>query len=101
MALLDGHQSSTHWRVNDDDASAFSPTSTSPTRKVALAIGLLIIGMVLLFTGVGLYVSSKPGGVPLLIIGSLAFIPGAYHTRIAYNAYRGVKGFSLTAIPDV
>ena len=33
-----------------------------PWRKVALAVGLLTLGCVLLFTGVGIYVSGNDGG---------------------------------------
>jgi len=37
----------------------------------------------------------------LLILGSICFLPGAYHTRVAYLAWRGVEGYSLNSIPDV
>ena len=37
----------------------------------------------------------------LLVLGSLCFVPGAYHTRIAYLAWRGVPGYTLDAIPDL
>ncbi len=33
------------------------------------------------------------------IIGLLTFIPGFYHTRIAYYTWRGYKGFSWDQIP--
>lgn len=37
---------------------------------------------------------------PLLILGSILFIPGAYHVRIAYYAYHGREGYSFDEIPD-
>ena len=37
---------------------------------------------------------------PLIIIGLIMFIPGAYHVRIAFNAYRGYSGFSFEDIPE-
>lgn len=37
----------------------------------------------------------------LLVLGSLCFVPGAYHTRVAWLAWRGVEGYSLSAIPDL
>lgn len=37
---------------------------------------------------------------PLLLLGALMFIPGAYHTRIAYYAYKGYEGFSFEDIPE-
>jgi hypothetical protein len=38
---------------------------------------------------------------PLLVLGSICFIPGFYHVRIAYLAWKGVQGYSLDAIPDL
>ncbi|KAK3743712.1 hypothetical protein QZH41_012397, partial [Actinostola sp. cb2023] len=37
---------------------------------------------------------------PLLIIGSLMFIPGFYHVRLAYCAWKGYRGYSFDDIPD-
>ena len=37
---------------------------------------------------------------PLIIIGLIMFIPGAYHTRIAFHAYQGYEGFSFEDIPE-
>lgn len=37
---------------------------------------------------------------PLLILGSLMFIPGVYHVRIAYYAFKGYQGFSYEDIPE-
>lgn len=39
-------------------------------------------------------------GLPLIILGSITFIPGSYHTRIAYLAWKGRNGYSLNQIPD-
>ena len=39
--------------------------------------------------------------IPLLVIGSVAFIPGSYYTRIAYLSWKGQRGYSLSSIPDV
>lgn len=38
--------------------------------------------------------------IPVLIIGILVFIPGFYHLRIAYYAYKGYRGYSYDDIPD-
>ena len=40
-------------------------------------------------------------GIPLMVIGSLAFVPGAYFTRMAYMAWKGYRGYSLASIPDL
>ncbi|KPP62515.1 UPF0414 transmembrane protein C20orf30-like [Scleropages formosus] len=38
--------------------------------------------------------------IPVLIIGILVFLPGFYHLRIAYYAWRGYHGYSYEDIPD-
>ncbi|PNW88483.1 hypothetical protein CHLRE_01g031600v5 [Chlamydomonas reinhardtii] len=92
------------YRLDPDDAEfSFGETNTTrPWKKVALAIGLLVVGTVLLSVGLGLYLSGKQeqGGLPLIILGSITFIPGSYHTRIAYLAWKGRNGYSLNQIPD-
>ena len=38
---------------------------------------------------------------PLILIGTLVFLPGFYHLRIAYWAWKGDKNFSFSDIPDL
>ena len=38
---------------------------------------------------------------PLILVGSLVFLPGFYHVRIAYWAWQGDKNFSYEDIPDL
>jgi len=37
---------------------------------------------------------------PLIILGIIMFVPGAYHVRIAYYAYRQYPGYTFDAIPE-
>ena len=37
---------------------------------------------------------------PVMILGAIMFIPGAYHIRIAYYAYKGYEGFTYEDIPE-
>ena len=37
---------------------------------------------------------------PVIVLGALTFIPGVYHVRIAWLAYRGAPGYSFEDIPD-
>lgn len=37
---------------------------------------------------------------PLIILGIIMFLPGAYHVRIAYYAYRQYPGYSFDDIPE-
>ena len=36
---------------------------------------------------------------PLIILGALMFIPGAYHSYVAYYAFKGCEGYSFEDIP--
>jgi hypothetical protein len=42
-----------------------------------------------------------PAAIALLVLGSICFLPGFYHTGIAYLAWKGVPGYSLNDIPDM
>lgn len=37
---------------------------------------------------------------PVIILGALMFIPGAYHMRVAILAYQKVPGYSFDDIPE-
>lgn len=47
------------------------------------------------------HLASPVAVLPMLIIGCIAFLPGFYHSRIAYLAWRGYRGYSMNMIPDV
>jgi hypothetical protein len=51
------------------------------------------------FYGVGALLHAA--ATALLVLGSICFIPGFYHVRIAYLAWKGVEGYSLDSIPDM
>uniref|UniRef100_A0A7R9Z636 Transmembrane protein 230 n=1 Tax=Chlamydomonas euryale TaxID=1486919 RepID=A0A7R9Z636_9CHLO len=72
-----------------------------PWRKVGLAALLLVIGTALLSTGLGLFLTGNQNGLPLIVLGSVAFIPGAFFSSIAYKAWRGYRGYSVQMIPSV
>jgi len=37
---------------------------------------------------------------PIFTIGAILFIPGFYHVRLAYYAWRKYEGFSFDDIPN-
>ena len=80
------------------------PTPKIPLKSIALALILFLIGSVLL-TLAGLMLGGVFGdttdasATPFLILGAITFIPGFYHVRIAYYAFRGYKGYSFYDIP--
>ena len=48
-----------------------------------------------------LFLKNDGQGFVLIVIGSLTFIPGSYHTWLAYNAHKGRRGFSYSDIPTL
>eukprot|EP00891_Asterochloris_glomerata_P001197 jgi/Astpho2/1197/Aster-x0050 len=86
-----------------EDFRVYGQTSTeTPWRSIYLAAGLLIAGVVLLFTGIGLWATDPDAhGLVLFVLGLVIFVPGAYFSRIAYYAYKGREGYSFDAIPNV
>lgn len=86
----------------DTDFQFGRPVVTRPWKKVALAIGLLVAGTVLLSVGLGLYLTGHKASseLAMVILGSLCFIPGSYHTYIAWKAWYRVDGYDLNQIPD-
>ncbi|CAN7990363.1 unnamed protein product [Ixodes hexagonus] len=76
-----------------------------PKKAIALATFLFVMGSALIvmssfiFTG---FIDDKyyDSRWPLLVLGSLMFIPGVYHVRIAYYAYKKYPGYTYDDIPD-
>ncbi|KJE94012.1 hypothetical protein CAOG_08809 [Capsaspora owczarzaki ATCC 30864] len=88
------------------DAQFIKPPVKVPWRAIGLALLLFLIGSILLTFG-SLILTGKikvdpkeDTSIPLIVIGSLVFLPGFYHLRLAYYAYRGYKGYSFDDIPD-
>ncbi|XP_065104310.1 transmembrane protein 230b isoform X2 [Paramisgurnus dabryanus] len=77
-----------------------------PYKAIALAAGLFLIGSILIVIGSLLLAGyfevndHRDRTIPVLIIGILVFLPGFYHLRIAYYAYKGYRGYSYDDIPD-
>ncbi|KAJ8916256.1 hypothetical protein NQ315_016396 [Exocentrus adspersus] len=87
------------------DAQFLVPAQTIPWKAIVLASMLLVVGTSLLVFGcmvvtghIVLQYSDRMW--PMVILGALMFIPGAYHVRIAYYAYKKVPGFSFDDIPE-
>ncbi|KAK4882344.1 hypothetical protein RN001_005663 [Aquatica leii] len=87
------------------DAQFAHPPPKIPWKAVTLATMLFVAGSSLLIIG-SLIVSGKIDSKyadrmwPMIILGILMFIPGAYHVRIAYYAFRQVPGYSFDDIPE-
>ena len=82
------------------------PEPQFPTRSIVIAILLFLLGSAMLTLGILLLtgvIESKFWNrcYPLLFLGTIVFIPGAYHLRIAYCAWRGYRGYSYDDIPSI
>lgn len=99
--------------------------SLVPWKAIGLATLLFAIGSILIVVGVLIYLGfittedSLGRSIPLLVLGSIMFIPGkssmvilprshsrctfilgAYHLYIAYYAYYKYPGYEFSMIPD-
>ncbi|XP_031777744.1 uncharacterized protein LOC100114926 isoform X2 [Nasonia vitripennis] len=79
------------------DSQFVSPPIKIPWKAITLATLLFVGGTVMLVTGSLIYSDRM---WPIIILGALMFIPGAYHVRVAVQAYRKVPGYSFDDIPE-
>ncbi|XP_076927865.1 uncharacterized protein LOC143591575 [Bidens hawaiensis] len=105
MAYVDHTFSVTDEDLMTDSDFTYSLNSRPPLKEIALAVSLLVFGILGIISGVLMAVNQVGGdtvhGVFFAILGAVLFIPGFYYTRIAYYAYKGYKGFSFSNIPPV
>ncbi|XP_066400307.1 uncharacterized protein [Miscanthus floridulus] len=91
-----------------DDNLRFTYTPKShmriPWKSIALALFLLLIGILLLFQSYFIFTNHMEGDgsqeYGLLFLGVLAFLPGYYETRVAYYSWRGAQGYTFASILD-
>lgn len=98
-----------------DDTSGFraeqfsgssARTPKVPYKSIILAALLFFIGTILLVVGSLLVTGSiipaeyADRTIPVLILGVIAFLPGSYHTYLAWAAFRQYHGYSYQDIPS-
>ena len=87
-------------QFEDPDTARLKP----PLKSIALAVFLFVAGSVMLVLGslmlAGIIGHYGGRAVPLLIVGTICFIPGFYNVRIAYLAWKGYHGYSFDDIPS-
>lgn len=81
------------------------PPPKVPFKAIGLATLLFLAGSILIIIGALLltgYIDAQYSDRtwPVLILGGLMFIPGSYHVRIAYYAWKGYAGYSYEDIPE-
>ncbi|CAK8672449.1 transmembrane protein 230-like isoform X2 [Clavelina lepadiformis] len=95
----------------DTDGEVYSslqfekPEPKVPIKAIGIAFVLFLVGTVLIVIGALLlsgHIDAKYSDRtwPVLILGIITFLPGFYHLRIAYYAWRGYVGYSFEDIPD-
>ncbi|PIN08606.1 putative membrane protein [Handroanthus impetiginosus] len=94
--------------ISDDDImmeTSYAVSNKPPIKEISLAVALFVFGTLGIVLGIAMAVNKVGGdrahGLFFAILGGILFIPGFYHTRIAYYAYKGYKGFSFSNIPPV
>lgn len=96
-------------RLNADENLMSSYTEMQPDRRVPikailLACSLLILGLAAIVSGLVITytnITHKDHGVALFFIGGLMFLPGLYHTVVAYKAWKKHPGYSFSHLPEV
>ncbi|XP_014600064.1 transmembrane protein 230 isoform X1 [Polistes fuscatus] len=87
------------------DSQFVNPPVKIPWKAITLAALLFVGGTVMLIMGsliISGHIDSKYSDRmwPVIILGALMFIPGAYHMRVAILAYQKVPGYSFDDIPE-
>ncbi|XP_076923660.1 uncharacterized protein LOC143585862 [Bidens hawaiensis] len=105
MAYVDHAFSISDEDIMMDSDSTYTAHNRPPIKEIALAVSLLVFGLLGIVSGIFMSVNRVGGdtghGLFFAILGGVLFIPGFYYTRIAYYAYKGYKGFSFSNIPPV
>eukprot|EP00878_Enallax_costatus_P022217 GHUV01023560.1.p1 GENE.GHUV01023560.1~~GHUV01023560.1.p1 ORF type:complete len:111 (+),score=12.33 GHUV01023560.1:111-443(+) len=88
----------------EHDARFDIPPEEIPYGPIALAVFLTVFGIAA-FILAWLHFTQQIFGkeqaeIGFTVVGLLTFIPGAYHTWIAYCCWRGVPGYRWSQIPQ-
>lgn len=70
-------------------------------RSIALAVLLFAAGVVLLLTALVWVGTGTPSAWAPFTLGLLCILPGGYHLYIAFQAWRGTRGYDFSDIPEV
>ena len=75
-----------------------------PPKTTMAAIIMIVLGLILLFIGIGLRFETSPKekerGFCFIVLGLITFVPGSYAGVNLYGAYQGWQGFDYNSIPS-
>ncbi|GAX77094.1 hypothetical protein CEUSTIGMA_g4540.t1 [Chlamydomonas eustigma] len=97
-----GRKRDSEYKIDDQRFEAL--TAEIPYASVALAIGLMIFG-ILCFVLAWMHFTQQLLGKEqaefgFMFLGILTFMPGFYHSRLAYYAWKGCRGYTWDKIPS-
>eukprot|EP00455_Lapot_gusevi_P030733 TRINITY_DN330_c0_g1_i4.p1 TRINITY_DN330_c0_g1~~TRINITY_DN330_c0_g1_i4.p1 ORF type:complete len:118 (-),score=40.35 TRINITY_DN330_c0_g1_i4:263-586(-) len=76
-------------------------TKPLPRRALALALFLLLVGVVFTISGLAVFLTQGLSeSIPFWTLGGIGLIPGLYHTIIIYRAWRGYQGYTYDLVPS-
>ena len=78
----------------------FSQRAFKRIKTLLAAIILFVIGSVLLYFGVKDFNTDRERSLPLIILGSITFIPGSYATTIFIGSFLGWRGYNFETLPS-
>ncbi|GFR52065.1 hypothetical protein Agub_g14587 [Astrephomene gubernaculifera] len=87
-----------------EDLRFKAPEPEVPKASIALAIFLMVFG-IFAFVAAWLHFTQRVLGkeqaeIGFTILGFMTFMPGAYHTYLAYGAWKRWPGFRWDSIPQ-
>ena len=72
-----------------------------PLKSLLLSIFLFTVGVVFLLIGLSVFWNtSLAESIPFTVLGSLCFIPGAYHVYVFWKVWRGDRGYSYEMLEN-
>ena len=86
--------------TKNDEKILAEPPAKVPWRAVCHTFLILIAGSSLLIGGIVGSITDPDTFWPLILLGTLLFIPGSYHTWFAYKANKGHHGWDFDEFPD-
>lgn len=87
-------------KLNESANARFSKRHQRMGLTVTVALVLFAVGSLMLYYGVQELGVDRDRAIAMLVVGSIAFLPGSYATAQLYGAWRRWPGYSYDSIPN-
>ncbi len=84
----------------DPNAIAMAARGRVPKKTLAVALFLLILGVILFIIGLVRLFRGEDGGLVMILLGGIAMLPGGYQTVVIFRAWRGHAGYNFNSVPS-